>query len=41
MFNSIMVQASQNTLPMRLGIVYLRKDSVTIGKYKTNHKRSL
>lgn len=41
MFKKIMEQASQNAIPIRLGRHNPRKDSVTRGKYKTNHKRCL
>ena len=41
MFEKIMEQASQNASPIRLGRHNPRKDSITRGKYKTNHKRYL
>lgn len=41
MFKKIMEQASQNSIPIRIGRHNPRKDSVTRGKYKTNHKRCL
>ncbi len=41
MFKSIMKQASQNTIPIRLGRQYPRKDSVSRCKFKANRKRSL
>ena len=41
MFKKIMQQASQNAIPIRIGRHNPRKDSVTRGKYKTNHKRYL
>ncbi|WP_231272851.1 IS4 family transposase [Clostridium botulinum] len=41
MFKNIMKQASQNTIPIRLGRQYPRKDSVSRCKYKANCKRSL
>lgn len=41
MFKNIMKQASQNTIPIRLGRHYPRKDTVSRGKYKTNLKRCL
>ncbi len=41
MFKNIMKQASQNTIPIRLGRQYPRKDSVSRCKFKSNRKRSL
>lgn len=41
MFKKIMEQASQNAIPIRLGRHNPRKDKVSRGKYKTNHKRCL
>ena len=39
-FQSIMRQAVESTIPVRPGRQYPRKDSVSRCKFKTNHKRS-
>lgn len=41
MFKKLMEQASQNAIPIRLERHNPRKDKVSRGKYKTNHKRCL